>query len=272
MNSRLIIFTSFFLLLFTSVCYGQNTADTISLEGNVNLDFGVASSDFEVEISVSNHSFVVISVFPVTIIRPLLSRVTESVTIAQGQSSVDYMLNGISTNAVDYVIDFRCDNCDGVFSPQYYTTNENSFSMSNAVYIDPSEFPNNLDFTLISGSSITGVISLAEGGLAKRDLNFLISALDPIDPNNIFRRISITIPKGSNSAAYAIDQLVRDSELTGFDVQLDCLNCLTTSILTINYPDTLDPLIDSTNINFEVDFNDISFLPATLYPLLNDAE
>ncbi len=258
------------VVLIVCVPCSASFAQSLNLTGSVQLDFGVASNDYDVEVTVSNHSFVVISVAPLVIIRPIISQVTETVTIEQGQSSTNFAISGISTDAVDYVIGFRCDDCDGVFSPQYYSPDGNKLSLVNQVYIDPADFPGNLNFTLTSGISISGIVGLEEGKLAKKNLSLLLSIYDSDDPTNLFRRIGLTIPQGSNSTSYSIDKLVRETELSGFYLQLECLNCLTSSVLAIDYPIFLDPAIDHTDINFELAFTDSVFLTPIYYLLLDD--
>lgn len=262
------IFLGVILLIYISTSFAQDSNDTLNITGNVSLDFSVAQRDYIVEVTVSNHSFIVIPP-GFTIIRPLLSRVRKSVTIPQGQSSIDYEIEGISVDAANYVIDFRCENCNGVFTPQYYTKKGNSFFRNNDIFLDPEDLPTNLNFILTSGVSITGLVSLPDGNNASKDLMFLLSVIDSSNPINVLRRMNIIIPKGNNSSTYSIDGIVRETGLVGFDLALECINCTTGSTLLINHSTTLDSSTDHTDIDFVVDFQDTTYLPAVLH-LLNE--
>ena len=233
-----------------------------SLNGELNLDAGVAQQDLNLRVTVRNHSFVVIPGF--TIIRPITSQVSDTVVIAEGASSTSYSISQIIEDPVDYTIQIECLGCKDIIPTQYYAPSGNSFGLPNSVYIDPADLPAVLNVELISRAQIAGEIELAGNMVSKRDLVFTVSAVNADNPAIVYQSINdLVLAQGESSVAYQLTGLSRTVS-PGYRVQLQCTNCFGRSAQKQTSSDVLTGGQNHQAINFLV--TDIPLIP--LAPIL----
>ena len=238
-----------------------------SLSGELNLDVGVAQQDLNLRVTVRNHSFVVISVFPFIALRPIMSEVSDTIFIAKDTSSADYSISQIIEDPVDYTIKIECLACKDIIPTQYYAPSGNSFGLPNSVYIDPADLPAVLNVELISRAQIAGEIELAGNMVSKRDLVFTVSAVNADNPAIVYQSINdLVLAQGESSVAYQLTGLSRTVS-PGYRVQLQCTNCFGRSAQKQTSSDVLTGGQNHQAINFLV--TDIPFVPlASILQLL----
>jgi len=235
------------LTVFSNRVMGQETR---TLEGEVSLDLGPATKDLLIEITVSNHLFVVIPP-TFTIIRPVTSRETRRVIIERGESSVNYFVDNIITDPVDYSIEFSCINCTDAFRTQYYTPTGNRFGLVNSAYIDPEALGASVNVVIVTDASIEGEISLINNAVALRDLEYELVVASNNSPQVVYRRLSnIRMRAGQNSVAYRVTGLRRRIGPDLFLIQLRCTNCRGKSARTQSFDGPLSPALNHTGIDF----------------------
>lgn len=200
------------LLKLSVLCSTLALAQTTrSLSGTIELDVAPNQKNRVIEITVNNHSFVVLP--SLAILRPITSSQARRVTLPAGQSSVDYFVDGIiddpsSNDPVDYTIALRCIGCSSDFPLQYYSPTGNKFGLANSTFIDPDDLPAVLGLTAITRATIRGQIDL--GQMADRDLIFTVTVLSAQNSQQVLAtKRSITLPMGSSNTGYTITGLRR---------------------------------------------------------------
>jgi len=225
-------------------------SQTRGLSGVVELDSGIAFGDFRLEITVNNHSFVVIPP-SFTIIRPITSSESVEVTMFEGDRLVEYSVNDILLDPVDYTVQIRCLGCSEFVPLQYYSPDGNRFGFSNSVYIDPEDLPEELALTAISRAVIEGTISLQK--LPTRDLKFALSVVRDSDPSFVYQvGPVVTLLRGATSVDYEIAGLNRNVSNNQFRVQLRCINCFGPSARAQLSTAALSPLENHSDVNFQL--------------------
>jgi len=220
---------------------------TRSLSGTLSIDIGTNEIDRNIEITVNNHSFVVLP--SLAFIRPITSSETAIVALPAGSSQLSYTINNIISDPVDYSVRIRCLGCSVDIPTQYYTTNGNAFGLVDSAYIDPNNLPTTLNLTAISRARITGTITLDQ--IADRDLRFRVSVLGSDNTERIFGVLNpIIMRSGTSSVSYSIGGLRRNSGSDQYRVQLECLNCVGSSRSAQFFARVLSPTQNHNRIDF----------------------
>ena len=242
----------FQLLCFMLLGPGSATIDvtqaqtTRSLAGQISLDVAPAIRDLAIDITVRNHSFVVLPP-PFGIVRPIQSTVTTRVVIVLGESNTEYSLTGIVENPVDYAIQIKCPGCEDIIPTQYYSPDGNRFGLSNSVYIDPDDLPAELALVALTHATISGKINLLNP--ASKDLDFTLEATDEGYPDFIYASdSSLKISKGDQTLNYQMSGLERSSG--SFLLTLQCRNCLGSAHRKRLFETPLSSQLNHTNIDF----------------------
>lgn len=245
MPNVLWLITLLFTLSVSSIASAQSTR---SLSGTLTLDVGPSEIARDIEITVNNHSFVVIPP-AFTILRPITSRESTIVRMQSGTSQVNYSIENIVTDPVDYSIAIRCLGCANNIPTQFYTPSGNAFGLVNSAFIDPEDLPTTLDFTAITRASIKGEIVLNK--TSERDLRFRVTVLSDQNIDRTFGTPSLVIlALGENSISYSITGLPREIGSDQYRVKLECTNCLGQSRRAQFFANTLSPNQNHSEIDF----------------------
>lgn len=241
-----------------SVTQAQVTRDLV---GQISLDIAPAVKDLIVDISVRNHSFIVIPP-TFTILRPIQSIVSTRVLIAEGDSSALYSLSGIVQNPVDYTIQIKCSGCEDIIPTQYYSPQGNRFGLADSTYIDPEDLPAQLALLAITRATIAGKINLLS--TASKDLDFTVEVAADEFPDFIYAtNSSLKMSKGDQTLNYQISGLARSSNL--LQVSLRCRNCLGTARRKRLFKTPLSSQSNHSNIDFTLADEGL----AIISPLIN---
>jgi hypothetical protein len=209
---------SLWLLLLCSVdVFAQSSERTLS--GLIALDTAI-NQPLSIEVTVRNHGFVVIPP-AFTILRPIISSVSDVKVLEPNQTSAAFTISGISSNAVDYSIRFRCIDCSEKLRDQYYTLTGTQLGLSGPAYIDPSDLPVNLSRTLDTLGTVSGQVLI--GAAAERSLPITIRLLDA-DSDSVIQTQSVILRKGQVAIDYSMDGLNR-SRSEGYSVEMECFRC-----------------------------------------------
>lgn len=222
---------------------------TRGVSGAITLDVTPSDKNRVIEVTVNNHSFVVIP--PFTIIRPITSSQSTRVTLTAGESTINYFIDGIIDDPVDYTIELNCIGCSSDFPRQYYSPDGNKFGLANSTYIDPDDLPVVLNLTAITRASITGEIYL--NNISDRDLLFTVTVFSAQNPQQNFKtKSAITLPAGSLNTAYTISGLSRAIGSDQYGIRLQCTNCYGKSRQPQNFSKTLSADENHSDIDFSV--------------------
>ena len=221
-----------------------------SLSGELHLDVGVADQDLNLRITVRNHSFVVI--FPILILRPITSQVSDTVVMTAGSASTSYSISQIIEAPVDYTIKVECLACQNTIPTQYYSLSGNRLGLVDGVYIDPEDLPATLDLALLSRAKIAGEIKLADNVVSERNLSFTVSAVDAESQSIVYQSINnVVLAQGKTTAAYAFSGLDR-SVNAGYRIKVRCTNCFGASAQP-QFSDRLRTIMQNHQaVNFEI--------------------
>lgn len=251
------------LMLPISCSFAQSTR---SLQGRLSLDVAPNITNRTIEISVRNHSFVVIPP-AFTILRPIISTQSTVVPMPVGVSSVDYLIDGISTDAVDYSIQITCVGCGADFRTQYYSPSGNKYGLADAVYLDPDALPDQLNLNAITAVTISGKLVLET--VSERELSFELSVYDFDKPQQVYQQQSIALPAGARQVDYAITGMNRLTHAASFGIRVSCTVCFGISRKTIEYPSALAASLNHQQIDFGIG-GAMPVLVPSIYLLLND--
>jgi len=256
------------VILFTfsncKIALGQSTR---SLSGTVTLDLTPSEIDRDIEISVRNHSFVVIPP-NFQILRPITSRESSTVKMLAGTTQVNYLLENIIIDPVDYSISIRCIGCSIDMPDQFYTSEGNAFSLINSAYIDPLDLPNTLDLTAITRAEISGEITLDK--IATRDLLYTLTVFSAENRDRIFATLSpITIASGTTSTSYSVTGLNRAIGSDRYRIKIQCINCIGQARAEQVFIRALSPNQNHSQIDFSVIDIPIPVIAPILELLLN---
>ena len=237
------------------------------VSGAIQLDAIVSNTPHRIQITVRNHSFVVFSVLPLVIIRPILSSELTEVVIESSTQVVPFQIENVSTNAVDYSIEIRCLTCNGSMPVQYYSESGNRLGLSNDVYLDPDRLDLPINIEAITRGIIGGTISIDSA--AERDLELSLFVLNSEDSNVVLAEKSLTLDSGNSQIDYEISELNRGFA-NAWLLRLQCTNCYRESGEPILFPEALTSNEDHQGIDFV--FENLPFAPVTpiKYLILED--
>ena len=247
------------LLLFYCQSAAAQGNRTLSLD--INLDVGVVDRPLDLEVTVSNHSFVFI--FPNTIIRPLLSQRTTTVRLPAGAQSVTAFIDEILPDPTDYVVEINCISCVDTVPQQYYRPQGNITALGDSAFIDPDDLPSQIDVSLITRAQITGQIRLVADQLAEQDLLFEVNVINE-GSTSVLQSAQVTVAAGQNEVNYVIRGLNRNA--SQLEVLARCLDCDSIVPSVQTFSDLVSAQTDANGIDFEFDtqsqflFNGIYFL------------
>lgn len=251
-----------FLVLLT--CSWSVTAQTnLSLQGTVFFDVPPAR-DITVEISVRNHSFVVLPP-PLGFIRPITSSVMTVVSVPNGSQSISYLIEDIEPDPVDYTIQIKCLGCSGTVPTQYYTMNGNATGLVNSAFIDPLDLPSELNLNLITRGMISGEIELLNE--SSQDLEFIVEAFDNNVPEfAIAQSPPIVLPAGELIVDYQIRGIRRNN--VQLRLEAKCENCFGRARKPQTFERLLSSQEDHNGINFSFEGRGTPVLAPILLPLI----
>ena len=244
-------------LIITIILGNAAWAQTRSLSGRLSLDIGPSETDRQIMITVRNHSFVII---PPTfaILRPVTSLESTIVSLTKGTTNVDYVINDIITDPVDYSISINCIACSDSLPTQYYSPSGNRFGLSGSAYLDPDELPDVLNLTATTRASISGEITLNR--VADRKLNFSVTVFSRNNPSILYKVLSpIPLTSGMATTAYTVVGIDRAIGSDQYGVRLQCINCFGRSKIAQVFDEALSPNENHSSINFSA--NEIRHRP-----------
>lgn len=218
MINRLIFSFLTLLALFSGNCLAQQAR-------NLNVDLQLDQpydQALVIEVSVRNHSFIIVPP-TFTILRPILSSVTQTVVIAQGELNAALSIEDISVDAIDYSIRFRCLSCASSVPTQYFTASGTRLGLVNDAYIAPQALPSSINVSLQTLGFITGQVLLDNGALADSNVRTTIRLSDS-GTGQLVSRQPITILAGDTKAEYRFEGLRRSGGVR-YLLQLGCSNC-----------------------------------------------
>ena len=253
-------------LLLLLMCQGVAAQDTQSLSVDLNLDVGVVNRPLDLEITINNHSFVFI--FPATIIRPITSSQSTLVTLPAGATSVTAFLDDLVLDEVDYTVEINCLGCADTVPQQYFSPEGNATGQIDSVFLDPDEFVDQIDVSLITRAQISGQIRLLPGQLAESDLEFEVSVINALTLSEL-ANTQITLAAGQNNVDYLIRGLTR-SATTQLEVLARCLNCGGIFPRSQTFSQLLSTQTDSTDIDFEFDTENLFILNGIFHEILSE--
>jgi len=262
MRKHLILILLFIVSFGNDFVYAQTTR---SLTGRVNLDVGPSDKNRMIEITVNNHSFVVIPP-NFTILRPITSSRSTLVMLPARESSFTYLIDSIifdpsKSDPVDYSVALTCIGCSGDIPTQYYSPAGNKFGLTNSTFIDPDDLPPILNFTATTRASIIGTINLNKP--SSRGLSFTATIFSAQNPQQIFKTVSnIILPLGASNISYSVTGLNRNIGSDQYRIKVVCTNCFGQSRRAQVFANELSPNMNHTDINFAVtDLPPISIAP-----------
>lgn len=259
MKKILLIIIFLAATIATSISLAQSMR---SLSGTITLDVGPSAIDRTLLVTVRNHSFVALP--SGAILRPIISSRSTAVELPKQSSNINYSINDILTDAVDYSISIECTSCTNDFPLQFYAPDGNRLGLTNSTYIDPDELPDELDITAITRASISGEITLDR--TAERDLGFRLTVVSSQNPAFIFQTSSpIRLSLGQRSTSYSVSGLNRAIGSDQYRLQLQCVNCMGASRQPQIFSSSLSPNENHSEINFMV--TDEPFI--SIAPILN---
>jgi len=232
--------------------YDTQAQETRSLSVALNFDTPY-DRPLQLEVSVRNHSFVVVPP-SFTIIRPIVSSVTQSISLAAGQSSAAITFTRVLTEAIDYSIRVRCVNCPAALPTQYSLTpvSETGIAsttrvLGNSAYIDPEDLAQNLSVALETFGVISGQIQRHDDeSSAKRIVVSVVVSNAEFD--NELSQQRVEIKPNMASFDYRVEGLDRRFA-DNYHLQARCVQC---EPKVISWPNDLDASLNYQGINFEV--------------------
>ena len=264
--SILFIVSALYSIELISMAHAQSTR---SLSGTLTLDTGVASNDYPIDITVRNHSLVVVPPF-FQIIRPITSRASARVMLPAGESQLSYQISNIITDPVDYSIEIRCDGCGDSIPTQYFAPGGNRFGLPDDVFIDPEDLAQTLSLTAITRAKISGTIGLHAQQIAGRDLRFEISVVNSQIPQIVYQITNIVLAPGTSHINYQLTGLPRETSGADYRVRLRCTNCFGRASALQSFMNTLSTSQNHTEIDFTVTGTNSVAVPAVIDLLLNE--
>ena len=191
----------------------------------------------------------------------------------EGQILNEYMVSNILPDPVDYSVQIKCLSCSDFIPTQYYSPSGNALGLANSVYIDPEDFTENLNITLITRAFIKGQIKLDKEVSENLEIN--LSVLSKNITNFTYETAVITLPAGETTIDYQLIGLSRNIGDDEYQVSVQCLNCFGASSGQQFLPIALSPNENHLNIDFEIAnavTQPTSSLAAIIQLLLAEAE
>ncbi len=236
-----------------------NAQQTRSLDGAITLDVGQIDRDLTLALTVNNHNFVVLPTF--AFIRPITSSRTVTVDFLAGADQMEFTIDGIIENPVDYSIEIQCLGCSDSVPRQYFTQGGNLLGLVGAAFIDPDDLASSIDISLISRSQISGVIQLQTPQeapqVADRDLSFVVDAVVPNaggQAQQLLLSQTVMLSAGESQAAFILRGISRSTQ-PGVSLVARCQSCLGVLPRQIQSEQLFSALVDHTGVEFIFDSN-----------------
>ena len=256
------------LLIFFVYCGTAGAQSTRSLNGTLSLDVIPPIQSLVLDVTVRNHSLVVIPP-SFQILRPITSQQTTRINVSSTGRAVAYRIDGIINDPDDYSVQIKCVSCTSLLPTQFYTTDGNRLSLVAAAYIDPADLPELLDLTAITRAFIRGSLVLDQ--TAQRDLLFDISVLSANNPQSVLRILpGVLLPQGQMTQAYVVSGIYRSIGADRYSVAAKCTNCFGKSARRQFFPLTLSPDQNHAGIDFQVSDQGLVPLAPAIYILMQD--
>ena len=195
-----------------------------SLIINLGLDVPSIDRDLDLEITVSNHSFVVVSIFPFVSIRPITSQQRVFTRLTAGQSEVLTTVQQILLDTVSYVVEINCLGCTDTVPRQFYRTEGNTTASVNSTFINPEDLPEQITTRLITRAQISGQLSLLPDQISERNLVFEVSATDVVTGTIVGSQI-FNLGAGESSVNYFLRGITR-RPTDEIEVVVRCRQCI----------------------------------------------
>lgn len=261
MRRIVLIFVGFFLF---EPSFGQTTR---SLSGNVVIDVGTIDRDLNIELTVSNHSFVVLPTF--TIIRPITSQRSTTVQLPAGQTSAAFIIDEIILDPVDYSIRIDCLSCRDSITLQYVAEPQNLTVLAGDAFLDPDQLPAEIEIELLSRAQFSGSIALFNDQLAADDLQFEVTAIAPQQNDRVLQSSRLVLTQGQNQVGFVLRDIDRNIP-GGVQILARCLGCIGVFPGVQRLSQTFDPASDQQNIlvQFNGDFQPL--IAPAIYLLLEE--
>jgi len=258
-----VIATLFVCLVFPRLLYAQ--LDTSPISGTIRLDQGVAESDLDITIELDIRSIVVNPDFSISF--PVIDTVSANITLPAGQPSIAYSFNPLIVGGVRYSLNIRCSNCSNISPTVYYTQSGNAYRFSRRVILTRDKIPSTANFVLRTFSNVTGSIFLDNEKLARKDLNFGVSAFNSSTGEFLNGRAGFIIRKGTNSVTYRLIDVPRAVSPDGFTIEAVCFNCAAEQESFV-FPQTINSSTNHSDINFIIPVSQSVVLPPIIDLLL----
>ncbi len=179
-----------------------------------------------IEVTVRNHTVVVVPP-NFTIIRPIISSVTQTLTLPANQTRIALRFSNVSTEAVNYSIRIRCLACDDEFPTQYYLLRNGQARSTRALiddaYLSPSELDNLAPIDIETFAVLSGTINLRSGRFAPRIVRARLQVTDAqtgrlLDVNGL-----VTL-KSDDVTGFRLNRIDRRF-VNQFNLSLKCTQC-----------------------------------------------
>ena len=264
-NSSMIRISLFILsVLFSSSLQAQESR---SLVVDLSLDVGQVERSLSLQVTVFNHSFVVVSVFPFVAIRPITSEVSTLVQLSSGQRRVTAVVEDILADTVSHRIQIECLNCSDTIPRQFYRPEGNTISMPNSIFLNAEDLPAQIESNLITLAEIGGQISLINGQSLDRDLVFEVSAR-PVLTGSELQSQTVTLEVGQNSVAYLLQGLTRNTN--DIKISARCMACRGVAPVSQIFPQALSTQANLRGIDFNFDADAVFRLNGVLDIILHE--
>ena len=261
----MIRFLFIFLALSSQHVYAQQTR---SLTVDLSLDVGIVERTLPLQVRVTNHTLVVISIFPFIALRPITSERSVQLELPSGAGQITALIDGISTDTVSHRVEITCLGCADTVPTQFYRAEGNTTSMPASVFINPQDLPTQVTSRLITLAQISGRLSLLPSQVNEEELEFEIAAVDSVTGSIIGSQL-VLLPAGENFVDYQLRGLSRQINNL-LEIRARCISCAGIFPLFQSFPQTLSTQSDSQSIDFLFDAEPSFKLNGVLYLILGN--
>ncbi len=156
------------------------------------------------------------------------------INIAQGETSNPFLINVPNDSNSTWEVSYACQiastpiECENYLELGYFDS-QTSLTMAspiraNADQLTGGQTHENINFSLLTGLSISGKLRLSQGRAPQGGVTFIISAIDS-SPGGSSGSASVTIPEGANEVPYRIS--VADDPIALWNLRFSCLGLAT---------------------------------------------
>ncbi len=190
-----------------------------SVSGQISLPSGLlASEDLTVSISISN-------VFDLGGFVRSRFLASENVVISNSSMTATYKLFFDEVSSGDYVLQFNCQNCDGVFPNVYFTPDGNRFDMFTS-RLDFNQLQSPINVIFEAEQALTGQVQLRSGDTtsAEEIVGVQVNTFDQ-NGDSVGSAVSVdnqTILSGLNATSYAVSLPISD-QIASYEVFAFCV-------------------------------------------------